>query len=159
VVERAEEGLLNSTSDANKKSVSAWWVVALVLTVALAASRAFPSDLAPVRIVSLRYPRFAHVTGIQGKVELIATVSNNGEVKSVRDAGRSNVFSDAAKENLAKWRFSGCQSASAPCNITVTYVFTLTGDPCADRDCQTDFEVDLPDKVEVSSRPLPPMIN
>jgi TonB family protein len=134
-------------------------IVAFFIALGVAASPA-QTELLPRRIVGLRYPRFAHLTGVQGKVVLTATISVDGKVQAIRVVTPVNPLTEAAKESLAKWLFSGCKAGSDRCEATVTFSFVLSGTPChIDSDCSQDFEVDLPDKVEVRSQPALAIVN
>jgi TonB family protein len=118
------------------------------------------AELVPKRILGARYPRFAHLSGIQGKVVLAATVSEDGRVQAIRVVTPVSPLTDAAKGSLARWLFSGCNAGADKCEVTVTFTFILSGTPChIDSDCSQDFQVDLPDKVEVRSQPALAIVN
>jgi TonB family protein len=51
------------------------------------------------------YPEVAKLARLSGTVKLIATVSPEGDVKSVRTLGGNAVFVPAAEEAVKKWKF------------------------------------------------------
>jgi hypothetical protein len=116
------------------------------------------NEIIPKRIVGLRYPRFAHLLGIQGKVELVANISGDGKVKQIRETTPTTPLSEAAKESLSKWLFTGCESAT--CQFKVTFIFILSGELCdIDVNCPSDVQIELPDVVEVRARPARAIVN
>jgi hypothetical protein len=123
------------------------------------AAQPAPDKLMPKRIVSMQYPVLALLATMQGKITLIATVSQHGEVQQIREPTRQNaVLAEAAKAALSKWLFGGC-SASETCDVTIVFTFVLSGDPRLIDSCRTEFQVDLPDQVQVTSQPAVAIIN
>jgi outer membrane biosynthesis protein TonB len=131
----------------------------MLLELGSPASAQLPRDgPIPKRIVGLRYPRFAHLIGLQGKVDLVANIAQDGTVKNIREVTPANPLSDAAKESLSKWLFTGCDSES--CQVKISFTFVLSGDFCAiDSNCPSDLQIDLPDRVEVKAPPARAIIN
>ena len=116
--------------------------------------------LFPKRIVAVHYPRFANLTGVQGSVILVATVAPDGTVQSIRSKTPVNPFTESAKAALTRWLFSGCTPGSGVCEITIKFLFALDGPSCnPGSDCQEEFRIDLPDKVEVRARPMHAFVN
>jgi TonB family protein len=101
------------------------------------------------RIVGLTYPRLAQLAGVQGKVELVATVSRDGKVRRVRALEGSGLLAPAAQEAVSKWLFVGC-TANEACEAKIFFSFVLRGQ-CELPNCSTEFQMDLPDRVEVRS--------
>jgi hypothetical protein len=125
---------------------------ALLLTIVVTTAKPAGDELSVKRIVSLEYPWFARLAGIQGNVELIATASHDGTVKSVRAISGPDPLVRAAKESLSKWLFAGCASNNDGCEVRVVFSFVLVGLCGVSEYCPTDFEADLPDRVRVKSK-------
>jgi hypothetical protein len=112
------------------------------------------------RIVSIEYPHFAKMAAMQGTVEVAATVSPAGTVTATRRVSGKEILAAAAAHNLSQWRFRGCDQQSG-CEIKVIFSFVLSGSCYVGTDCPTEFEADLPGKVQVTSksfvsdRPIP----
>ena len=134
-------------------------VLVILATILLGAFQPLRSEVVPKRIVGLPYPRFAHTVGLEGIVKLTARVSTNGNVDSVQVVEGHKLLAEAATESLSKWRFSGCLQADHSCEITITFVFVLEGPICSMDDCPSDFQADLPDVVQIKSRPTGAMLN
>ncbi len=118
-----------------------------------------PSEVAPQRIVGLRYPTLAHLAAIQGRVELDALVSVDGTVKEVKVVSGHVLLVDAARDSLRKWRFTGCTVTSVHCVARVVFVFVLENGLCEIDQCPNDFQVDLPDTVTIKSKQARAIVN
>ncbi len=110
-----------------------------------------PANTRVNRLVALNYPRFAAMAGIEGEVELVATVAADGSVKSVDVTRGIEPLARPAVETLTRWTFTRCVNTQSECRLTVTFSFRLTGD-CRDSFCPTDFEADLPHIVTITSK-------
>lgn len=125
----------------------------IVLTVWLALLGA-PQNESPgtgctvTRVVGLSYPRLAQLAALQGKVELVATISRHGRVTGTRVLSGSGLLAPAAQEALSKWHFAGCMATTDTCEAKVTFLFVLQGH-CVLSNCPSEFQVDLPGNVEV----------
>lgn len=130
-------------------------VVAVVffLSADVPAQKTAQGALSPRRIVGLRYPRLAHLVGIQGTVEAIVTVSPEGKPDQIRIISGPAPLSDGVKDNLSKWLFPPCLQRPDKCETKITFSFVLSGVPCEIALCSWEYEVLLPDKVEVRSSP------
>ncbi len=103
------------------------------------------------RIVGMEYPPFARMAVLQGKVELAATVSFDGTVKSIRVLSGPEPLASPAKETLSKWLFTGCRSQASECELRFVFTFVLSGSCTPGARCPTEFQVDLPNEVRVKS--------
>lgn len=119
---------------------------------------ATPQDgVAVKRVVSVEYPWLANLSGVQGTVELRGSVSTNGEFQDVQTIKGHPLLVSAAKEMLSKWRFAKCASPSS-CSVHFIISFEL-GKTCDRPRCPTDLQVDLPDKIVLSTRQAPAIVN
>jgi len=117
-----------------------------------APSQAAPAEPEIKRIVSMEYPNLARMAHLQTTVTLTATISPDGTVGGIRAEPGPEPLVTPAKENLSRWRFTGCASSSSECTRRIVYTFVLNG-TCTDSPrCPTEFQVDLPDRVQVSSQ-------
>jgi TonB family protein len=117
------------------------------------------SEIAPLRIVGLQYPRLAHLAVIQGRVELAAVVSTDGAVKEVRTISGHPLLIEAARDSLRQWRFKNCPSSGTQCSAKVTFVFVLEKESCDLDRCPNDIQIDLPNTVTIKSKPARAIIN
>jgi hypothetical protein len=116
-------------------------------------------ELMAKRIVGLEYPWFARFGVIQGVVEVLATISSDGSVQSVRALSGPSPLVVAAKESVSKWSFTGCPSGSDKCEIKIVFSFVLRGSCDAASHCPSEFELDLPDRVKVSAKSFKAVVN
>jgi TonB family protein len=112
---------------------------------------------APLRVVGLEYPRLANLAHVEGKVQLRAEVTDRGDVSAVEVVSGHPLLANAVRQTMMKWKYASC-AGTAPCAVSIVFLFELT-EPCDRADCGTEFQVDLPDRVTVRARRLPPMIN
>ncbi|HUI79417.1 MAG TPA: energy transducer TonB [Bryobacteraceae bacterium] len=117
------------------------------------------SEIAPTRIVGVRYPRLALLAVVQGRVELEALLSTDGTVKKVKVISGHPLFNDAAKKSLERWRFAGCTPTAASCTTRVTFVFVLEKGICDIDQCPNDLQIDLPGTVTITSKPVRAVVN
>jgi TonB family protein len=99
----------------------------------------------------MEYPSLAQSARIQGKVELVATISSEGAVGRVRVMSGKGPLAIAASDTLSRWQFAGCADRYRGCEIKVVFSFVLSGTCAVGAHCRTDFVADLPDTVEVRS--------
>lgn len=126
----------------------------------LVRARAAEAVPIPKRVVGVHYPRFAKLTGLQGSVTLIAVIALDGSVESVRSKTLVNPLTDSAKASLMKWVFSACNAASGGCEVSITFTFVLDDPVCeVGVQCPEEFRVDLPDRVEIRTRPMHAIVN
>jgi hypothetical protein len=64
-----------------------------------------------------------------------------------------------AREALSKWKFTGCTSRSEECEAKFVFSFVLSGSCEVGTYCPTEFEVDLPGKVKVTSKAIAGVVN
>jgi hypothetical protein len=148
-------------SGAEKKTVRIW---IMVLTTAVALTTKGTTQTAQIgpvvrRMVSMEYPMLARMAGLQGTVNLRASVQPDGTAGEVTVLSGPEPLATPARKNVSRWRFDRCPSLSGSCVIDLVYSFTLDG-ACTDSPrCPTEFQVDLPNKVTVTSqiygKPLP----
>lgn len=112
----------------------------------------------PKRIVGLEYPFLANLARVQGRVELMATITESGNIKDVQVVSGHPLLKDSAKASFSRWVFSGCNETIAPCKAKVVFQFLLEGQ-CESSRCPTEFVVDLPDSVTVRTKAAAPIIN
>ena len=134
-------------------------VVALVLAlVTFSAGTASQAPPALRRIAGLEYPRLAALARVQGKVEMLAVISPEGRVGETRVLSGHGLLTQAAREALSRWLFTGCAAGGGQCSVKVVFSFALDGE-CDRSHCATDFLVDLPGSVFVSSKAPRPIID
>ncbi len=109
------------------------------------------------RVVGLEYPWFARLAVLQGMVELQATISREGIVKYVRVVSGPEPLSGAASKALSQWLFKGCNSDV--CTATLSFSFLLKGSCDAGANCPSSFQVDLPDKITITSTSINAIVN
>jgi len=127
------------------------WLL-LFLGSSLAISQTASNELRVKRIVSVEYPRIARLAYVQGNVELIASISQDGSVLGIRNVSGSAYLDQAAKDGLTKWLFTGCSSGSL-CEIKIVFSFVILEGRCEDSP-SSQFEADLPDHVTIKSKPI-----
>jgi hypothetical protein len=92
-------------------------------------------------------------------VELVATISPDGAVAAIRTVSGPEPLARPAREVLSKWQFVSCASRSGNCEAKFVFSFALTGSCEAGTRCPTEFEVDLPGKVKVTSKAISDVMN
>jgi hypothetical protein len=117
-----------------------------------------PQEPQPKRIVGLEYPFLANLARVQGRVELIATVTESGNIKDVQVVSGHPLLRESAKSSFSQWVFSRCGETTGPCKARVAFQFVLEGQ-CESSRCPTEFIVDLPDSVTVRTKAAAPIIN
>jgi hypothetical protein len=115
------------------------------------------SKLALSRVVALEYPWIARMAVLKGSIELTAVISPDGTVAKVLAKPGPSILVEPAKENLAKWLFTGC--ASDQCEMKFVYSFVLNGLCRAGTHCPTDFQVDFPGKVTITAAGFYAIVN
>lgn len=104
------------------------------------------------RIVSMEYPTLARLARLEGTVSLSVTVLANGTVGTVTVLSGPEPLATPAREDISKWLFEGCHSSDGSCAVRIVFSFGLHG-TCTDSPrCPTEFQVDLPNKVLVTSQ-------
>lgn len=106
------------------------------------------------RFVAPEYPWLALIMEVQGDVHLVAEILPDGSVKAVSIQSGAYPLTEAAKDALSRWLFTGCHSQRTWCSLNVVFSFVLKG-KCrtADR-CPVSVTADLPDSVRVESKKL-----
>ena len=118
---------------------------------------AAPPGPNPKRILAGRYPLLAHFADGQGDVQLVARVSPVGSVQNLQVVSGSGLLVEPAKEMLSRWIFEPCGVQN--CEATVTFHFVLDPGTCANSDCPTEVQVDLPGTVTIRSKHRPAIVN
>lgn len=127
-------------------------IIALALSLAPWTLRALQDKPAVQRVVSMEYPPLARMAHLQSEVKLRARISSDGTVDGIVVISGPEPLATPARQDIAKWHFSGCLSSVADCTIEIDFSFVLEG-TCSDSPrCATDFQVDLPNKVLVKSQ-------
>lgn len=113
----------------------------------------------PVKVIASRYPLLAHLAGVQGDVQLAVTASADGSVRNARVVSGVGLLNESARAMVSKWAFSACEGAPQDCESTVTFRYVLDPGLCANSDCPTEFEFDLPATVTIRSKHRPAIVN
>jgi TonB family protein len=130
-------------------------LVALIGVVGAEDSGGGPS---PRRVVGLEYPWFARMGVIEGTVELAASVAPDGTVNDVRILSGAQPLAEPASDAVRKWMFAGCRAPSK-CALNITFTFRLMGSCAAGSNCPSEFQVDLPSRVRVTSSAIRAIVN
>jgi TonB family protein len=117
-----------------------------------------PAPPAPKTIVAGPYPFLANLAGVQGAVELLALLSPEGEVKSVRVASGTGLLVEPAIQMLTRWSFEPCVPARN-CEARVSFHFVFEPGMCSSSDCPSEVRVDLPATVTIRSKRRPAIVN
>jgi TonB family protein len=117
------------------------------------------SEVKPLRIVGLRYPRLALLSAVQGRVELEAVVSADGKVKDVKSISGHPLLVNDAKDSLRQWRFTACAPSATQCSARAIFVFEFEKGACEIDSCPNDIQVDMPANVTIRSKPARAIIN
>jgi hypothetical protein len=91
------------------------------------------------------YPSWARENGVQGMVQIQVTTDRK-KITDLKAVG-TQVLAQAAEENARTWKFA----ENAPTNFIVTYSYALEGDYQPDPFYKCRAELQLPNKVEVST--------
>lgn len=116
------------------------------------------SPLSVKRVVAFEYPPFARMADLQGRVELVASITPDGSVGEVEVMSGAEPLATPAKTNLKKWRFNACESKENACKVRVVFSYILSGKCSPSTQCPTEFVADLPDRVEVKSKTFDSLI-
>ncbi len=126
----------------------------------LAVSQTVDTEPRVKRIVNVEYPRIGRFAAIQGDVELVASISEDGAVKGIRKVSGSDILASPATEALSQWLFTGCKGAGSACEIKILFRFVLLKGTCDDSgNSPIQFEADLPDHVTIKARPRCAIVN
>jgi hypothetical protein len=121
------------------------FVVFVVLSFTFGAhAQSAPTELCPKRMVGLKYPIMAQLSGAQGKIELEAIVLRDRTVKEANAISGPALLAHSMIEALIEWRFTGCSSTTVPCRYRVTFVFEMMTGSCELSQCPNEVEIDLP---------------
>lgn len=134
-------------------SIFAWLILT---TIAASAS----SGLCVQHLISPGYPRLARIAQLEGAVTVKAELGSDGTVASVISAGgdSGNKFLlDVSRDNLRQWLFCKADPSQTKSDreISITYVYKLNGKP-AYYEPPAEVVFDLPDRIEITSRPYDP---
>jgi hypothetical protein len=134
-------------------------MVALLLPLLAASSLPLLGEIRVKHLVGIEYPWFGRLNFVQGNVELVALVSRDGAVQSVRVISGPGPLRAPAKNVLGRWTFEGCDSQQG-CEVTVIFSFVLVSGMCdASEVCPSKFEAELPDRVRVEAKPIRAIVN
>ena len=110
------------------------------------------------RVVAPDYPNLARFASLQGSVRVQLEIGQHGEVLSARASGADKLLTQAAEKNVLLWSFAPPpKSVSIPVRHTVLYVYKIEGKPVWDGPAPV-VVLYLPDRVEITTRPLKPSI-
>ena len=98
------------------------------------------------------YPMMARMAQLQSTIVLTATILPDGSVGAIQSEPGPVILIEPAKKTLSKWRFTGCPSSSVDCRTRLVFSFVLSGTCTESPRCPTEFQVDLPDHVTVTSQ-------
>jgi hypothetical protein len=107
-------------------------------------------ELTVTRVAAMDYPVIARMAYLEGTVELVASVSREGMVVAVKVVSGPPLLADPERGVLSKWRFKGCDLQGG-CEVKVVFSFALPSTCEVGLQCPTEFEADLPARVEVRS--------
>ena len=117
-----------------------------------------PSTPSPIRVVATPYPRLAHLADAQGDVHLAVTIASGGAVSKVDVTSGASLLRDSARTMVSQWIFSPCVEAQ-PCQAQVILHYVLEAGMCADSDCPSTFQFDLPSTVTIRANHRPAIVN
>jgi TonB family protein len=123
------------------------------ITLKEAAGCASREETCVTRMTPPRYPPLARRSQIQGTVTLEVEIGADGAVISARGSGAHPMLVDAAEQNVRTWMFRSGGPASSKRNIA--YVYRIAGEP-ARREVPPAVVLELPDRLELTVRPLEP---
>jgi Gram-negative bacterial TonB protein C-terminal len=135
-----------------------WISAVLVLASSVMIAQTSETGLSAKRIVAIEYPWFARMAVLQGTVELVATISQDGTVHQVRVVSGPEPLAQPSRETLSKWLFTGCH-VQAGCDVPFAITFSLSGSCDASEHCPSEFEIDLPSKISVRSKSIRAIAN
>ncbi len=129
------------------RTLHSCWLAIALLTVSTGA----PAYREPSEIVGLAYPWLAQSARVSGVVVVRLTVADDGSVTAATAVSGHPLLAEVARQNARQWKFerSGPDPA-ANRDAYLVYRFALEGS-CAGRDCRTNFVVELPNLVLVTS--------
>jgi TonB family protein len=86
-------------------------------------------EITPRRVVGMEYPPLGTQARIQGTVKLECEIDHEGSVARTRIISGPNLLAEAARDNVAKWRFEKRDKkiASGALKAALTYIFVLRG--------------------------------
>jgi TonB family protein len=119
----------------------------------LVASVAFASnhEVAPVRVVSLRYPCLAVKVRLQGKVRVRCRIAEDGSCPDPAIDSGHPLFLQEVTQNLKLWRFPALKSGSGLRSITIEYRFEIRGVRVPEDDPEAYVTFDFPNRVLVTA--------
>jgi TonB family protein len=131
----------------------------LFIALSLATPRAW-GEVRVKHLIGMEYPRLARLARVQGTVELIVSVSPTGTVRDIRSASGPSLLIPPTKDVMKQWTFDGCDTAQG-CEFRVVFSFSLTEGACVvtGPGSASQFEVDLPDHIQVKARELCAIVN
>ncbi len=135
-------------------------IVLLILLFALAANgQSQQPEPQPRKIVGLKYPRLALLAAIQGTTVVEAIVAADGTVKGAVTVSGHPILAEAAVASVRKWRFEDCSRSNSECRFRIEFVFRLAPGLCDIGECPNDLEIDLPNKVILTSKAARAIVN
>lgn len=127
----------------------------LSLVAAVVATSAAEPDspgLRVARIVGLEYPRQAHMASVQGEVQFLLQIGEDGTVKSVEILSGNSLLAGPSVESLKKWRFTPCKGSGKECKYPISIEFVLKGGPVNISQTKKEFEFELPGRIIVRAQ-------
>jgi TonB family protein len=119
----------------------------------LVASIAFGSnhEIAPVRVVSLRYPCLALKVKLQGTVRVRCRIAEDGSCPDPAIDSGHPLFLREVTENLKLWRFPVLKNGSELRSITIEYRFEIRGVRVPEDDPEACVTFEFPNRVLVTA--------
>lgn len=102
---------------------------------------------APLKLVSIEYPRLALFAKIEGTVQIAYKISDQGKPIIEQIAGKDVLLKKAAQDNFINWRFPIEETSFKHGDFkTMEYKFEIKGN-CKFSFCPSEFEFTAPNKV------------
>ena len=134
------------------------FIFLLVMMTALAAESEYPNP-GVVRVVGFEYPRQAHMASVQGVIQLMLQIGEEGAVKSVEILSGNGLLAGPAAEALKKWRFTPCKGTAIDCRYPISVEFVLKGGPVDISQSKNEFEFEVPGRIIVKSQLAKAIVN
>jgi len=101
------------------------------------------------------YPPIAKLAKLQGTVKVKLKLAANGKIMSASASGADQILNGASKENAIQWVFSSDAAKPQGCDLTITYVYKLEGEPSYNP--RERLILELPTRVELIAQPVIPL--
>jgi len=145
---------VNKASTVRHRLISIAFIALAAVMWPLRGARTADCDPTFTKVIALEYPPFARAAYLQGRVELLATVSARGDVIQIQTLSGPPPLSNPARDTLSKWKFANCTSRVDNCQARFVFVFELKGAYPVGARCPTAFEADSSGTINVTSGKL-----